>query len=221
MLEKVSNLLSGMVADLPFPYIRDYIPVYTPNDRRPARKLTSLDYITIHSTANERSTAKNERQWLTNSSNQATTSWHIVIDDKEAIEAIPLDEIAWHAGDGGKGAGNTRSIGIELCESGDRQQTINNAVTLVAKLLHVTNLPVDRVKQHYDWTGKNCPRILRTDDHWQEFLLAIAYQLQQKSQQDYRLEEGLKAINYLSGQQLLNNPDLWAKRLSKTLLKYP
>ena len=38
-------------------------------------------------------------------------------------------------GTGGTGRGNRKSIGIEICESGDRQKTLQNAAELVAKLL--------------------------------------------------------------------------------------
>ena len=128
-------------------------------------------YITIHSTGNPNSTARNERGWLTNPSNKVTASWHIVVDEKEAIEAIPLNEVAWHAGDGGSGTGNRKSIGIEICESGDRQRTLQNAVKLVAKLLKERGWGVDRLRRHYDWSKKNCPRILSANNWagWEQF----------------------------------------------------
>jgi len=46
------------------------------------------EYITIHSTGNPTSTARNERAWLTNPNNNVTASWHIVVDEKEAIEDL-------------------------------------------------------------------------------------------------------------------------------------
>ena len=94
----------------------------------------SPQYITIHSTGNPKSTAMNERAWLTNPNNNVTASWHICVDEKEAVEAIPLNEVAWHAGDGGSGTGNRRSISIEICESGDRAKTLENAIKLTANL---------------------------------------------------------------------------------------
>lgn len=124
----------------------------------------SPQYITVHSTGNPKSTASNERNWLSNPGNKATASWHIVVDGKEAIEAIPLNEVAWHAGDG-RGPGNMKSIGIEICESGNRQKTLQNAVKLVAKLLKERDWGIDRLRRHYDWSGKICPRIL-ADNSW-------------------------------------------------------
>jgi len=150
-------------------YIIDHIPRTTPCNRRPGLAM-SPQYITIHSTGNPSSTARNERAWLTNSSNKVTASWHIVVDEKEAIEAIPLTEVAWHAGDG-SGQGNRASIGIEICESGNRAKTLENAVKLVAKLLKERGWGIDRLRRHHDWSGKICPRILQPNNWagWEQF----------------------------------------------------
>lgn len=147
-------------------YHIDHIPKTTANNRRPGIRLDATT-ITIHSTGNPSSTARNERAWLTNPANTRTASFHIVIDDKEAIEVIPLNEVAWHAGDGsGTASGNRTSIAIELCESGNQEQTISNAVELVAELLLERGWSTDRLHRHFDWSGKNCPRLMNTDGRW-------------------------------------------------------
>lgn len=150
-------------------YIINHIPRNTPHNRRPGQTML-LQYLTIHSTGNPSSTAKNERAWLTNPQNNRQASFHIVVDEKEAIEVLPLTEVAWHAGDG-NGQGNRASIGIEICESGNRQKTLANAVKLVAKLLKERNWGVDRIRRHYDWSRKSCPRILMADNWagWEQF----------------------------------------------------
>ena len=150
-------------------YIVDHIPRNTPHNRRPGTSMHP-EYITIHSTGNPSSTARNERGWLTNPSNTRTASWHICVDEREAVEAIPLNEVAWHAGDG-NGQGNRASIGIEICESGNRTKTLENAVKLVARLLKERGWGTDRLKRHYDWSGKICPRILSGSNWagWEQF----------------------------------------------------
>lgn len=149
-----------------YKYNYDHIPLKTPNNRRPGLKLEPTS-ITIHNTGNPSSTAKNERQWLTNPANALTASFHIVIDELEAIEVIPLNEVAWHAGDGSKeGTGNRTSIGIEICESGNYEQTLKNSIDLVAKMLHERKWGVNKLKRHYDWSGKNCPRLMNKDGKW-------------------------------------------------------
>ena len=113
-------------------YRVEHIPKDALHNRRPKLAMVA-EYITIHSTANPKSTAQNERDWLTNPQNSRTASWHIVVDEKEAIEAVPLNEVAWHAGDGRNGTGNRKSIGIEICESGSRTATIMNAIEQIGR----------------------------------------------------------------------------------------
>jgi len=151
-------------------YRQDHIPLSTPYNRRPGIAMTPST-ITIHNTGNLSSTAANERAWLTNPTNTRTASYHIVIDAIEAIEVLPLNETAWHAGDGSKAtSGNRTSIGIEICErntlTGEYAQTLRNAVEHVTKLLAANNWGVDHLRRHYDWSGKNCPRLMNQDGKW-------------------------------------------------------
>lgn len=151
-------------------YVVDHIPKSTPHNRRNGWVMKP-EYITIHSTGNPRSTAKNERGWLTNPSNTRQASFHIAVDEKEAIECIPLSEVTWHAGDGRNGTGNRKTISIEICESGNREKTLENAVELTAKLLYERGWGIDKLRRHFDWSGKNCPRILNYNNWkgWTKF----------------------------------------------------
>jgi N-acetylmuramoyl-L-alanine amidase CwlA len=126
-------------------------------------------YITIHNTANDASAA-NEITYMLN--NNDYTSYHVAVDDKEVIQAIPFNRNAWHAGDG-NGTGNRNTIGIEICYSksgGTRfTEAEKNAAEYTAKLLNERGWGIDRVKRHYDWSGKYCPH--RTMDlGWDRFL---------------------------------------------------
>ncbi|WP_213084128.1 peptidoglycan recognition protein family protein [Cohnella massiliensis] len=147
-------------------YIVDHIPRNTLFNRRPGLAMAPTT-ITIHNTGNPSSSARNERAWLTNTANNRTASYHIVVDENEAIEVIPLNENAWHAGDGsGPGCGNRTSIGIEICESGDYARTLQNAAQLVASMLREREWGVDRLRRHFDWSGKICPRLMYDDGKW-------------------------------------------------------
>ncbi|MCY9760440.1 N-acetylmuramoyl-L-alanine amidase [Paenibacillus alvei] len=145
-------------------YVIDHIPRNTPCNRRPGNAMNPTA-ITIHNTGNPSSTARNERAWLTNPSNSRTASYHIVVDEREAIEVLPLNENAWHAGDG-NGDGNRKSIGIEICESGNYAKTLENAADLVAKMLKERGWGVDRLRRHFDWSGKICPRLMYDGGKW-------------------------------------------------------
>ncbi len=165
-------------------YIIDHIPLTTPNNRRPAHPLAPK-FITIHNTGNPSSTARNERAYLTNPGNTRTASYHIVIDEREAIECIPLDENAWAAGDGsGLASGNRTSIHIEICESGNYTQTLNHAAELTAKLLKQYGLTIEQLKRHFDWSGKICPRLMYEGGKWTgwiEFKSKVAYKLKESA----------------------------------------
>lgn len=145
-------------------YRKDHIPRDTPHSRRPGLPMTA-QYITIHNTGNANSNAAGERAWLTSPTNDRTASYHIVIDDRQAIECLPLNEVGWHAGDG-NGPGNRQSIGVEICESGDQDKTLLNAAEVVAGLLHARGWDVDRLRRHYDWSGKICPRLMYNNGTW-------------------------------------------------------
>ena len=131
------------------------------------------EYITVHNTAND-ATARNEISYMIKNNNEV--SFHLAVDDKEVVQGLPLDRNGWHAGDGGNGKGNRKSIGIEICYSksgGDRfVKAEQNAVELIAQLLKERNWGIDRVKKHQDWSGKYCPH--RTlDMGWDRFIKMI------------------------------------------------
>ena len=137
-------------------------------------------FITIHETGNfsKGANAKNHSIYLKNLAIANTTyvSWHYTVDDTCAYHHIPDDEIAWHAGDGRKeGGGNMASIGIEICVNpdGDFNKSMDNAAWLTAKLLKENNLTINAVKQHHDFSGKNCPQTIREKGLWNSFLTTV------------------------------------------------
>ena len=127
------------------------------------------EFVVVHNTANDAS-AQNEIKYMQSNSNQ--TSFHFAVDDKEAIQGLPLDRNAWACGDGANGEGNRKGIQVEICYSksgGLRfEQAEKNATKLIAKLLHERGWGLDRVKKHQDFSGKYCPH--RTlDIGWASF----------------------------------------------------
>ena len=74
---------------------------------------------------------------------------------------MPVNEIGWHAGDGGSGTGKRKSVAIEICESGNRKKAVDNAVWLTKELMRDLKIDKAHIRQHHDWSGKDCPRILR------------------------------------------------------------
>lgn len=115
-------------------------------------------YITIHNTAND-ATALNEIAYMTR--NTAATSYHVAIDDKHAVQAIPFSRNAFAAGDGANGTGNRKSLHFEICYSksgGPKYYAAEeNAVIYTAHVLKQYGWGIDRIRWHRDWSGKNCP----------------------------------------------------------------
>ena len=129
--------------------------------------------IVVHETANDAS-AENEIAYMKRNNNQV--SYHFAVDDKEAVQGIPLDRNAWHAGDG-NGKGNREGIAVEICYSksgGERWlASVDNAAQLVAQLLKERGWGVDKVTKHQDYSGKNCPHRILSDFGWNNFLNAV------------------------------------------------
>lgn len=141
-------------------YTVNHIPIL--KGKRPGIK-TKMTSITIHNTGNPDSTALNERNWLGSIHNIRAASFHVAIDGEDAIECIPLNEVAYHSGNA---TGNLSSIGIEICESGNYNANEQNAVDLIAKMLVERGWGIDKLKRHYDWNGKNCPHIIIPYWNW-------------------------------------------------------
>jgi N-acetylmuramoyl-L-alanine amidase CwlA len=117
--------------------------------------------ITYHQTSNN-ARALNERNYLNNRTDKVYIGFHIVVDDQVAIECLPLTVQTWHAGDGATGAGNMKSIGIEIAYSTSsninlRNAAIENGAKVIASLMKTYNIPMSKVLPHQARSGKHCP----------------------------------------------------------------
>jgi len=163
----IALAILGLAQALPPIYV-DLIPITNAN--RPGTLLSGTRHITIHNTANT-SPGANARAHANYVKNPTTdVSWHFTVDDHEIYQHLPTNEVGWHAG---TSAGNSQSIGIEICENsdGDLEAAIRNAQELVAKLMADHGVPINRVVTHQSWSGKACPgRLL---NRWSEFISGI------------------------------------------------
>lgn len=150
---------------------QDFIPKGRGN--RPGNMMTPT-YITVHNTGNSSKGANAEMHARYVKNPTTAVSWHYTVDDGDIIyQHLPLNENGWHAGDGGSGTGNRKSIGIEICEhEGVNQNKANeNAVWLIKKLMKEHDIPIANVVPHNKWSGKNCPRKLLPI--WSSFIAKI------------------------------------------------
>lgn len=155
-----------------------------PYTRTPSR-------IVVHNTAND-APAINEITYMVN--NDFEVSYHFAVDEKEAVQGLPLDRNAWASGDG-HGKGNMEGIHIEICWSksgGERfTKAEQNAAELIASLLKQYGWGIEKVTKHQDYDGKYCPH--RTLDlGWQRFLNMVKKEMEEN---DLNREETLKLIN--------------------------
>ncbi|MDD4211983.1 MAG: N-acetylmuramoyl-L-alanine amidase [Bacilli bacterium] len=154
------------------------------------------EYVVIHDTGmtNPEDNAKGLSRYIHAQAASPTgrvASWHFSIDQSECYNHVPTIERAWHAGDGSHafgttyynesykqeciGGGNLTGIGIESCinPGNDYALTVLRMARLTAQLLNEYQLGLDRIKQHNDFSGKNCPNVIRaTTGLWESFLEA-------------------------------------------------
>ena len=147
-------------------------------------------FVVVHNTANDASAANEVTYMLGNSD---STSYHYAVDDMCAVQAIPENRTAWHAGDG-NGLGNMYGIAIEICYSksgGERfLKAEDNAAELIAGILNRYGWGIDKVTKHQDYSGKYCPH--RTlDMGWERFLNKVKNCMEELTMTQY---EELKAL---------------------------
>ena len=144
------------------------------------------DGIVIHNTANDAS-AENEIEYMNSNTNYV--SYHVAVDDKAVIQAIPFNKNAFHTGDGTDSkCGNRTKIGIEICHSksgGLRYENAEeNAVQYVAQLLYERGWGIDRVSKHQDYSGKYCPHRILDEGRWTSVLNRIEVALQKLKEKE-------------------------------------
>ena len=150
-------------------------------------------YLTIHSTGNRGADALQHARGMARGNFRGRSkwnrtgylTWHFTVDDRVAIQSLPLHIQGEHADHGGPG--NRTSVAIEICEFRNRRQqaaAIDRAARLAAWLSGQLGIPVQNIVPHHHWPQrhfhnhqKNCPRILleggRPGPRWAAFLRRV------------------------------------------------
>ena len=146
-----------------------------------SKRTDRVKYIVVHYTGDGTSkagSAKNNCIFFGSGDKQASA--HYFIDDGGIWEyADPKEYYTWHCGDGhGKyGISNSNSIGIEVCQDGDRPYTeteIRYLAQLVTYLIVHFNVPASHVVRHYDASRKLCPLYYaKRADEWEKLRKTI------------------------------------------------
>ena len=143
------------------------------------RSTSSIKYIVIHYTANDGDSAKGNGNYFKN--NNVEASAHYFVDDKDIVQSVPDNYVAWSVGgkkwnnNGGRLYGiatNNNTLNIELCDTQKNgtiaatTATIENALSLVRQKMSEYGIDKNHVIRHYDVTGKSCPAYWVNDDRW-------------------------------------------------------
>ena len=105
---------------------------------------------------------------LSQMNNDLGGSAHDFVDDNEWYCAIDHNNCAWAVGDDEgygrfpNGITNSNSLNIEMCCCNANldvsDTTAKNTAEIVAYYMKLYNVPIERVKRHYDASYKQCPR---------------------------------------------------------------
>lgn len=80
--------------------IKDGIIPRSMSYKRPKIKKKSVEFVTVHDTGDNKYDAEDWMNEITTSSREV--SWHFTVDDHDIYQHVPLDEVAFHAGDGSR-----------------------------------------------------------------------------------------------------------------------
>ncbi len=129
-------------------------------------------YITIHNTDNSSpgaGAASHNRYIRGADAVRREVSWHYTVDDRLTYQHLPTNEMGWHV----NREANSSSVGIEICMNAglDAERAYARAADLAAHLLIEFGLSgASALRQHFDWTKKNCPSVLRAKSTgWADF----------------------------------------------------
>lgn len=157
---------------------------------RPGTKMSKILGVTIHDTGNQSkgSNALANCKYVHKHCTKKKVSFHYAVDDKGAIELLPVNEVGYHASNR---VGNTQTVGIEICIANDIDwvKSHDNAAILTAMILRkVMKIPpgtdiTPYLFTHYYWirygnvkTGKICPRQMLVEGRpysWEVFVAKV------------------------------------------------
>ncbi len=174
------------VAKMPEPIIKeDFLPFNEYS--RPGTELPVVKKIFVHYTANQGTTAQQNRNYfagLAESHETSASSHYIIGYNGEIIQCLPLGEIGYAV----KGR-NFDSISIECCyldESGEfTEETRQSLIKLTAWLLQEYRLTTEDVLRHHDENGKNCPKYyVENEEAWKQLRMDLLSYIQEQNEKE-------------------------------------
>lgn len=177
---------------------------------RPGMKLTQVRKLVLHYTANNGAGAENHYKYFGNLKDRYASA-HIFVDKDEALNIVPLNEVAYHANDIQKYVNgqpyrgvselkpnaNYLSIGVEMCLEKDgsfHKDTIERTENVFVELCKKFKLdPITDIVRHFDITSKNCPAPwVKDTDKFIDFKKAVKAKLNGK--EDVKVEPAKEEV---------------------------
>jgi N-acetylmuramoyl-L-alanine amidase len=158
------------------------------NVNRSGLEMASPSFITLHEVGAQDPAidAAAFRDLLLSGGGEDGASYHFVVGADQVVQVLPLDEAAWHAGDGLFGPGNRDSVGIAIVQSGDFDRALSRAAWLVAEIIEhpggfVSNQPrawdfsSQRIRRHGHWASGafGCAQIIEEQRLWPELMRRV------------------------------------------------
>ena len=196
------------------------------------KKIMSPEYITIHNAWSTFNATKLNIYMKSDSAASRPASWHLSIDEAVIVQGLPFNEPGFHAGDN-LGPGNGSTIGIEICDyailyrnSSGNLSARNSSHPDYQKYLAAEDLTAKtcaylintipslkpypeclRLRQHFDWSGKNCPSHIRgRKNGWEEFVKKVGTYLGVEEEQSNMIHRVLSGsfTSYFNAETRLN-----------------
>lgn len=201
-------------------------PIPSSKYSKKSPKTVTMKYLVVHNTANN-APALNEAKYCAN--NDSSTSFHLVVDEKECYQLLPFNRMAHHAG---SATYNGNSIGLEIARSTSSYSTYleaeANGAIVAAKVLKQHGWGVSRLKTHKDCSGKHCPHRMLDNNRWGTFKNMVQKELDKlnesssggsSSKGDFEVGDKVKikstATSYATGEKISS----YAKNLASHTVK--
>lgn len=160
-------------------YIKAHL---TPGWGRPGLAIKGPVGVVLHWTGNtsKGANAMANRDWFESFRGYKVAA-HLLVDDKAIVEAVPFNEIAYHAGSATNNTPlakqlfnsqqNAYLLGLEWCVNQDSNgaETYRNVIGVMGFLFSLYGWGFDKMFRHYDMTGKLCPAFFCDDQIARQF----------------------------------------------------
>lgn len=151
---------------------------------RPGTDLKKVKNIFVHYTANQGTSAEQNRDYFANlaETGERSASAHFIIGyNGEIIQCIPLSEEAYAV----KGR-NDDSISIECCylseDGAFTSSTYNSLIELLSWLCGEYGLTPEDILRHYDAGGKKCPLYyVENEEAWDKLLEDVSQYMEESA----------------------------------------